>query len=158
MYSVCCFTYTLVNSFCAFFSVWALVLVGFLLLHREAVYIYIITSAASVVPGVRQLPINSIFKISVTYMGTNHWMLLIVTFSLFYVKYPMYSLILPLRTIFSLKLKRNNPSEHTLLSSGRSALYTQDVVLSNHFFKICRQIVSLLSNLLLSHLDFPAVH
>ena len=34
MYSVCSFTYTLVSSFCAFLSFWALILVGFLLFQR----------------------------------------------------------------------------------------------------------------------------
>ena len=37
-YSVCSFRYMLVNSFWAFLSFWALILVGFLLLHREAVF------------------------------------------------------------------------------------------------------------------------
>ena len=35
---VCSFRYMLVNSFCAFLSFWALILVRFLLLHREAVF------------------------------------------------------------------------------------------------------------------------
>ena len=38
MYSVCSFRYVLANSFCAFFSFRALVLVGFFLLHLEAVF------------------------------------------------------------------------------------------------------------------------
>ena len=38
MYSVCSFRYTLVNSFCAFFSFRAFALVGFFLLHLEAVF------------------------------------------------------------------------------------------------------------------------
>ena len=38
MYSVCSFGYTLVSSFCAFLSFCALILVGFLLLHRDAVF------------------------------------------------------------------------------------------------------------------------
>ena len=38
MHSVCSFRYTLVNSFCAFSSFWVLILVGFLLLCREAVF------------------------------------------------------------------------------------------------------------------------
>ena len=37
MYSVCSFRYTLVNSFCAL-SFWVLILVGFLLLRREAIF------------------------------------------------------------------------------------------------------------------------
>ena len=37
MYSVCSFSYMLANSFCAFLSFRALILVGFLLLHLEAV-------------------------------------------------------------------------------------------------------------------------
>ena len=35
---VCSFRYTLVSSFCTFLSFWALILVGFLLLHREVVF------------------------------------------------------------------------------------------------------------------------
>ena len=38
MYSVCSFRYTLVNLFCAFLSFLVLILVGFLLLRREAVF------------------------------------------------------------------------------------------------------------------------
>ena len=38
MYSVCSFRYTLVSSFCAFLSFWALILVGFLLLQRVVVF------------------------------------------------------------------------------------------------------------------------
>ena len=38
MYSVCSFRYMLANSFCAFLSFRALVLVGFFLLHLEAVF------------------------------------------------------------------------------------------------------------------------
>ena len=38
MYSVCSFRYMLANSFCAFFSFRAFVLVGFFLLHLEAVF------------------------------------------------------------------------------------------------------------------------
>ena len=38
IYSVCSFRYTLVNSFCAFLSFRALILVGFLLLHLDAVF------------------------------------------------------------------------------------------------------------------------
>ena len=38
MYSVCSFRYTLVILFCAFLSFWVLILVGFLLLHREVVF------------------------------------------------------------------------------------------------------------------------
>ena len=38
MYSACSFRYTLANSFCAFLGFRALVLVGFLLLHLEAVF------------------------------------------------------------------------------------------------------------------------
>ena len=38
MYSVCSFRYILANSFCASLSFRALVLVGFLLLHSEAVF------------------------------------------------------------------------------------------------------------------------
>ena len=38
MYSVCPFSYILANSFCAFLSFRALVLVGFLLLNLEAVF------------------------------------------------------------------------------------------------------------------------
>ena len=38
MYSVCSFRYILANSFCAFLSFRALVLVGFFLLHLEAVF------------------------------------------------------------------------------------------------------------------------
>ena len=37
MYCVCSFRYTSVSSFCAF-VLWALILVGFLLLHKEAVF------------------------------------------------------------------------------------------------------------------------
>ena len=37
MYSVCSFWHMLVNSFCAFLSFWVLILVGFLLLCREAI-------------------------------------------------------------------------------------------------------------------------
>ena len=37
MYSICSFWYMLVNSFCAW-SFWALILVGFLLLHLEVVF------------------------------------------------------------------------------------------------------------------------
>ena len=39
MYSVCSFKYTLVH-FCVFLSFSALILVGFLLLHREAVFTF----------------------------------------------------------------------------------------------------------------------
>ena len=39
MYSVCSFKYALVSSLCAFLSFWALALVGFLLLHRDAIFI-----------------------------------------------------------------------------------------------------------------------
>ena len=39
MYSVCSFRHTLVNSFCAFLSFWAFILVGFFLLHWEVVFI-----------------------------------------------------------------------------------------------------------------------
>ena len=35
MYSACSFRYALVSSICAFLSFWALILVGFLLLHKE---------------------------------------------------------------------------------------------------------------------------
>ena len=38
MYSVCSFRYMLVHLFCAFLSFWALILVRFLLLYREAVF------------------------------------------------------------------------------------------------------------------------
>ena len=38
LYSVCSFRYTLVNSHYAFFSLWALGLIGFLLLHRSAIF------------------------------------------------------------------------------------------------------------------------
>ena len=38
MYSVCSFRYMLANSFCAFLSFSALILVGFFLLHLEAVF------------------------------------------------------------------------------------------------------------------------
>ena len=38
MYSVCSFRYMLANSFCAFLSFRALVLVGFFILHLEAVF------------------------------------------------------------------------------------------------------------------------
>ena len=38
MYSICSFRYMLANSFCPFLSFWALILVGFLLLHLEAVF------------------------------------------------------------------------------------------------------------------------
>ena len=38
MYSVCSFRYMLANSFCAFFSFRAFALVGFFLLHLEAVF------------------------------------------------------------------------------------------------------------------------
>ena len=38
MYSICSFWYVLISSFCAFLSFWALALVGFLLLHRDAVF------------------------------------------------------------------------------------------------------------------------
>ena len=38
MHSVCSFRHILVNSFCPFLSFWALILVGFLLLHWEVVY------------------------------------------------------------------------------------------------------------------------
>ena len=38
MYSVCSCRYTLVNSFCAFLSFCVLILVGFLLLFREAIF------------------------------------------------------------------------------------------------------------------------
>ena len=38
LYSVCPFSYVLANSFCAFLSFRALILVGFLLLHLEAVF------------------------------------------------------------------------------------------------------------------------
>ena len=38
MYSVCSFRYMLANSFCAFLSFRALVMVGFFLLHLEAVF------------------------------------------------------------------------------------------------------------------------
>ena len=38
MYSVFSFRYMLVNSFCAFLSFWALILVGFFLLHLEVVF------------------------------------------------------------------------------------------------------------------------
>ena len=38
MYSVCSFRYMLPNSLCAFLSFWALVLLGFFLLHLEAVF------------------------------------------------------------------------------------------------------------------------
>ena len=38
MYSVCSFRYMLANSFCAFFSFGAFALVGFFLLHSEAVF------------------------------------------------------------------------------------------------------------------------
>ena len=38
MYSVCSFRYMLANSFCAFISFRALILVGFFLLHLEAVF------------------------------------------------------------------------------------------------------------------------
>ena len=38
MYSVCSFSYMLANSFCAFLSFRVLVLVGFFLLHFEAVF------------------------------------------------------------------------------------------------------------------------
>ena len=38
MYSVCSFRYMLVNSFCAFLSFWALILVEFLQLHMEAIF------------------------------------------------------------------------------------------------------------------------
>ena len=38
LYSVCSFRYMLINSFCAFLNFWALILVGFLLLHLEAVF------------------------------------------------------------------------------------------------------------------------
>ena len=37
-YSVCSFRYTFVSSFCAFLSFWALIMVRFLLLHKEAVF------------------------------------------------------------------------------------------------------------------------
>ena len=40
MYSICSFRYMLVNSFCAFLSLGALVLVGFFLLHLEAVFTF----------------------------------------------------------------------------------------------------------------------
>ena len=40
MYSVCSFRYMLANSFCAFLSFRALVLVRFLLLHLEAVFTF----------------------------------------------------------------------------------------------------------------------
>ena len=38
MYSLCSFRYTLVHSFCAFLSFWALILVGIFLLHWKAVF------------------------------------------------------------------------------------------------------------------------
>ena len=38
MYSVCSFRYTFVDSFCTCLSFWVLILVGFLLLHREAIF------------------------------------------------------------------------------------------------------------------------
>ena len=38
MYSICSFRYMFTNSFCAFLSFWALILVGFLLLHLKAVF------------------------------------------------------------------------------------------------------------------------
>ena len=38
LYAFCSFRYTLANSFCAFLSFWALILVGFHLLHLEAVF------------------------------------------------------------------------------------------------------------------------
>ena len=40
MYSVCSFRYMLANSFCAFFSIRAFALVGFFLLHLEAVFMF----------------------------------------------------------------------------------------------------------------------
>ena len=40
MYSVCSFRYMLANSFCAFLSFRALILVGFSLLHLEAVFTF----------------------------------------------------------------------------------------------------------------------
>ena len=38
MHSICSFWYALISSFCAFLSFWVLALVGFLLLHRDAVF------------------------------------------------------------------------------------------------------------------------
>ena len=38
MYSDCSFRYAYINSFCSFLSIWVLILFGFLLLHKEAIF------------------------------------------------------------------------------------------------------------------------
>ena len=40
MCSICSFWYVLINSFYAFLSFWALAFVGFLYLHRDAVFMF----------------------------------------------------------------------------------------------------------------------
>ena len=82
MYSVCSFKYMLVDSFWAFLSFWALILVEFLLLHWKVVF----TSArffltADVFHGILGLALCFVGMYSAAYVGIDEVLIFVIAIS-----------------------------------------------------------------------------
>ena len=78
MYSVCSFRYMLANSFCAFLSFWALVLVGFFLLHLEAIF----TSAHFSLTAVTHGTLYFVLCLAgMNFAATSRWVLMKFSYS-----------------------------------------------------------------------------
>ena len=80
MHGVCSFRYMLANSFCAFLSFKALVLVGFFLLHLEVVFMSASFSLTNVSPGTLDLVLC---LVGMNSAATSKWALTKLSYSSF---------------------------------------------------------------------------